>query len=220
MKTYKKIVAITVFLLVVFLSVGSINVYAASTKGKALKAYKAFLEKYQPKYTTRYSSFDHKNHKVLSNSSEAVLSFSIIYLDNDNIPEMIVNKSSSGKDELFTYNNNKVVLMNNNALGLRNYVKGYYKKKGIIEFEYESNGWPEHSITETYCSKNGNSLITKLKVQKNVNVSNNKETGSNKYFSCNKSGGEKKISKSNYKKKLKKNDRIQKDNNNQIIKQQ
>jgi len=77
----------------------------ASQKSKALKAYKSFLAK-----------------------QKAEFSFSLIYLDKNSVPELILQEHRFNVGYVYTYKNGKVTPAN----GTGKSPFAYYKKKGIL----------------------------------------------------------------------------------------
>lgn len=100
----------------------STNVMAATQRQKAITAYKRYLA--QNKITLAGE---------MVKSSETV--FALSYIDNNNIPELVVKKRISGVTRgafaVFTYTNGKIIrVMNgNDHEGFR----GYYEKTGVIK---------------------------------------------------------------------------------------
>ena len=93
------------------------NVQAASRKTKALNAYNSLLQRKTYKVYPRYSV------------SFARTSFSLVYLNKDSVPELIVkdNFDYFYRDYrlIFTYKNGKVVLLDHDIFNQ------YYKKTGV-----------------------------------------------------------------------------------------
>lgn len=118
----------------------SASANSAKLKKNALKAYREML------------SSKAKLNKKMGNTYQSIalskVSFALAYIDNDDVPELIVN----GNDQyLFTYRNNKVKLVYAfEQLG--NYRPfGYYKRKSVFR-GYEGY----HYVSLTYFSmKNG-----------------------------------------------------------------
>ena len=100
----------------------STNVMAATQRQKAITAYKRYLA--QNKITLAGE---------MVKSSETI--FALSYIDNNNIPELVVQKRLQGTNHgafaVFTYTNGKIIrVMNGNIYeGFR----GYYAKTGVIK---------------------------------------------------------------------------------------
>lgn len=89
---------------------------AASKKDKAINAYREFLTQKE----------------VLENTSTGDM-FGIAYLNNDNIPDLVMYYKRDfpvGKACVYTYKNNKVVLVSFNDSDC--YYSKYYKKKSVV----------------------------------------------------------------------------------------
>lgn len=122
MKRIISIVLVCTAFLSAFFFPSSISVNAASTKAKAMKAYKEFMK-------TRDS-------KEL---------FTIAYIDNNSVPELIVDRKPSngtrfnGYGDLYTYKKGKIILVTNYLCTFGNWNANhtggkfkYYKKTGIF----------------------------------------------------------------------------------------
>ncbi|MCD8019572.1 MAG: hypothetical protein LUF92_08335 [Clostridiales bacterium] len=89
-----------------------VQTQAASAKKKALKAYKTFLSKQG------------------SSTSYDDITFSIIYLNNDSVPELVFCKDTV--ETIYTYKNGAMKVIGN---GSTDSVLGYYKKTGIVKHQ-------------------------------------------------------------------------------------
>ena len=120
MKRIISIVLVCTAFFSAFFFPSSISVNAASTKAKAMKAYKEFMET--------------RDGKEL---------FTIAYIDNNSVPELVLDRKPtgtrmSGFGSLYTYKNGEIVLVTNHLCTFGNwninYTGGkfkYYKKTGI-----------------------------------------------------------------------------------------
>lgn len=165
--------------LMVFLAAPGITAEAAPAKTKALKAYEKFLSKKEIAWDANY--------KVPAADCE----FAIVYLDNDNVPELVLHNTSvphmAGFGRIFTYKNGKVkragsVDMDNNAFC-------YYKKTSVFISCYVNGG-----VFDNYRTLTKGKLVHKL--QKGITLPENKT----RYYNANR----KEISKSTFSKELKK----------------
>lgn len=174
-------------LLVVMMWVSpSLNVEAASSKSKAIKAYKAFLSQKTIPWGTDsyYTAVPTKN-----------CSFALVYIDKNSVPELVVKNLHdithiAGFGVVFTYKNGKVQPVSNIQLDGKFY---YYKKKGIYAGSYLSSG----VLSYSYCKMSGLKSVAKLAERKDT------FTGKKSYYKAN-SGSGKVISKSKFNSSLKK----------------
>ena len=174
MKKFLSIILSIVMLSAIGAVASGTTVDAASKRTKAVKAYKKFL-----KNNSNYSQF------------------SLVYLDNNKVPELLAKNS----DFVYIYTYYKGKVKNTYSftnIGYQgNYKFNYYKKTGVyrstaIHFGDVSNGYPKlskGSINATVYSKNklGSSASSK-----------------SKYYKIKKNGKAAKISKSKFKSKVKK----------------
>lgn len=145
------------------------TVNAASKRTKAVKAYKKYL-----KNKTEYSQF------------------SLIYLDNNKVPELLAKKGDMVS--ILTYYNGKVkdTYYVSNLMYTANGTFDYYKKTGVIRRGGVSNGY----------STVGYPKLSKGKMKRTVYAAYDMRTGKAKaYYNAN----DKKISKSKFKSWIKKN---------------
>ena len=112
----------------------SVNVHAASTKKKALKAYKKMLSK-------KKLRIDVDEAKTVRTSK---LSFAIAYIDNDNVPELILKRTDNDDIGFYCHNlfyiyrkgKTKRLTASYGNISMTGY---YYKKTGFFEV-YEDGG--------------------------------------------------------------------------------
>ena len=145
MKTRLKRALLLSLVLIFLLSVPTL---AASKKKKAMKAYARFLSKsilYQDRYHEGRSSFQ-------INLKSPYCRCSIIYLNKDSIPELMIMHPSShaaGYGSLYTYYKGNVRFVSKiDSPG------GYYKKKAVLPDAYSNQG----TINITYYYFNGKNL--------------------------------------------------------------
>ena len=154
-KTKNKIVRaleLLLILMLVFTAIPAMPGEAASAKSKALSAYKKKLSASKvtvlpagKKVTVNY--YDTITYKY---SRRANIKFDLAYIDNDNIPELILqdNRYCYG---VWTYKSGKVkcVLWGDSLTD----PYGYYRKKGIYEDVHYTEGSPFYK--QFYQFKNG-----------------------------------------------------------------
>lgn len=172
---------LTVLVCCLFLGDGT-RAEAASAKTKALKAYKSMLA---------------SKAKLEKFGIYRADSFAIAYIDNDNVPELIVNGADFQDTQfLFTYKNGKIKKVGAYLLQMHDappFV--YYKKKGVFRAVVY---WVESVSQEYYTLKNGK---TNLIIFKFKNGYDKKENGWYRWY---RDRGSKKISKAAFNKLLKK----------------
>lgn len=103
---------------------GGMHADAASAKTKAVRAYSDLLKK----------------SKVTIMGGElrpAKARFAAVYIDNDSVPELIIEDMEAGCWYVLTYRNNKVKCMDC-FIGV--FSMSYYKKKGIMAVDVDSFG--------------------------------------------------------------------------------
>lgn len=169
------------------LPVTSVTSNAASAKKKALKAYSKFLSSETISWEGSWSV------------SSANCSFAIAYVDNNSVPELIVENSmdnphAAGYGILYTYKNGKVKKVANLELNGGTFI--YYKKKGIFKDNYSQAGWFTTHIYKFSGKRASEKLIA------DINMAGAPANVSSVYY---KVSGTKHtvITKSAYKKKLK-----------------
>lgn len=196
MKRFRKMAAAMV-LCVVVLCAFSGTVHAASTKSKALAAYKKYLADNVVQRNSR---------GAIMNSTTCASRFAIIYLNNDSIPELVVERAGLlYSPYVYTYKNGKMTAVEGTMVSASAHLEGYYKKKGCLVLGDESNGYPYHGFSSYYLTLKSGKLSAKLKKQylgtakkvvEGPNYYYNKKSGVNTY-------PEKKISRATFNKKLK-----------------
>ncbi|MCD8019848.1 MAG: hypothetical protein LUF92_09805 [Clostridiales bacterium] len=181
---------ITVIALCFLLCLIPAKTEAASAKQKAMKAYKKFLT--QESIPWSVYNYD-------ETADPSLCKFSLVYLDNNSVPELVV----SGGDTyykpymtIYTYKNGKVTLVENSSYGF----SSYYKKKGII-VESAAKG-------ATFYNKYSNGQLKIVLAKLNENAQGRDLNGDGKigyaYYKTTSSGDIKYISKSSFNKRLKK----------------
>ena len=145
------IIAMVVMVAVMLMPVG---VQAASQKSMAIQAYKKFLSNATIPWEDDW------------NVRASRCWFALAYIDNNNVPELIVSNSldvphAGGHGRIFTYKNGKVRRIVN--LYMDNSKFSYYKKKGIYADSYVQGG-----VTNTYYKLSGITKTKKLSIFKNV----------------------------------------------------
>ncbi len=118
---------------------------AASTKTKAIKAYKTFLKKEQ----------------TAQGSSASSKEFSLAYVDNNSVPELFYD------GVLYTYKGGKVVTLLEPTGSEK--ISGYYKKKGIVTVIYAHT---QHTYTIYYKIK-GKKATEVLRYQWDISSESN-----------------------------------------------
>lgn len=177
------------FMLVLLVTICPMEAQAASKKTKAIKAYKAMLSE----KTMRWGLDTY--YKAVPTDK---CSFTIAYIDNDSVPELIVYSGyvsrPAGNMLIYTYRNGKAQVVKNTVTG-RYYADGgefsYYRKKGIFISCYCAGG-----VTDNYCRMSRNKAGYKLKADNSLMYGKS-------YYRC---AGEKmkKITKKDFDKALKK----------------
>ena len=129
----------------------------ASPKSKAFKAYKKYLSKSKvyvmPKgykwYTRDFTDYRAKTYKGTKASK---VKFAFAYIDNDNVPELILTDAKWGS-AIYKYMGGKVTCVDH--VSFYDKYKGYYKKSGLIYRLHTSEGTP---YTDNYEKLEGNVL--------------------------------------------------------------
>lgn len=125
--TIKKVKLFGVFCLLfgmLLFTAGGVRADAASAKTKAVRAYTSLLKK--SKVTLKGGEL----HPVKAR-------FAVAYIDNDSVPELIIEDMEIGCWYLLTYRNNKVKCLEC-FIGV--FSMNYYKKKGILTMDVEGFG--------------------------------------------------------------------------------
>jgi len=164
--------------IVIVLAASGVKVEAASAKTKALNAYKKFLAEKEIPWD--------KNFKIPASDCK----FAIAYVDNDKIPELILNTNAvphmAGYGRIFTYKNGKVKRVGPVEMDANKF--SYYKKTGVFISCYVQGG-----VTYSYRKLTKGKIVHK--VQKGEDAFGKKE-----YLDSN----SKQISKSTFDKTVKK----------------
>lgn len=170
-----------VLLVGVFLELGAVNAEAASAKSKAMNAYKKFL-------SGKTIAWD-KNWKIDAKDCR----FAFAYIDNDNVPEMILYGTTvphaANFGRLYTYRKGKVTQVG--PVNIDGDSFRYYKKKGIYISQYVMGG-----VCDSYCKLSKGKSSLKLQKDKRIFASGSETT----YWKG--KGGQ--ISKARFSKELKK----------------
>ncbi len=129
---------------------GSFEANAASKKSKAIKAYKSFLVKERKKKET-----------YMYNGEYTIEKFSLIYLDNNSVPELVTAKGSNYT--VYTYKNGKVKKTDiDNIYNLDEYFS-YYKKTGIYQrVGTGHSGWIPYSYWKLSGTKSKSKLCKEV----------------------------------------------------------
>lgn len=148
-------------MLVLVMMLCPLEVQAASQKTKAMKAYKSMLSK----KTMRWGN-DPYYKAVPTNTCR----FTIAYIDNNSVPELIVESSyvtrAAGTVVIYTYRNGKVQVVKNSTTGKYFADSGkfsYYKKKGIFISTYVMGG-----VTDNYYKMSKNKASLKLQADNSL----------------------------------------------------
>ena len=132
------------FMLIISMFFPSISGQAATQKQRALKAYEKMLSKQKInviKYGTEYFSlFTTQEYVKYTGSKVSDVKFGLCYIDNDNVPELIVearidNLPSCG---IFTFKNGKVRRV---YCAQGSSFLGAYKKTGSFKYKVQDDGF-------------------------------------------------------------------------------
>lgn len=188
MKNKKWLLSLLFLCLTVVLMV-PVQSQAASTKAKALKAYRKMLAGSTLEWGESNWYVSTKNCK-----------FAIAYIDNNSIPELIIRNDvdtyhASGYGLLYTYRKGKVQFVDVLSMNSKFY---YYKKKGIFTDNYTGSG-----VSSTIYQKlSRGKSVTKL--GKDIEYDWDGNVSRATYTDCSNSSNYKQISKSTFNRKLKK----------------
>ena len=150
----KKAKGLLLLVLCAALILPCVNGHALTQKQKALNAYKRFLSKSKVNVLAPGTIW-YKNFRPMkyTPTNAAKVKFGIAYIDNDNIPEMVllgkVNKYGKRDDifAIFTYRNGKVVRVKSGNYDYMRFA-GYYSRTGTFKYLfYDDGGEAEHN----YC---------------------------------------------------------------------
>lgn len=138
------------------------NVSAASQRQRALSAYKKWLSSSRVcvlKRGAHYTGSDGISYLTYRSTKATNVKFALAYIDNDNIPELIVYTKGGihGLYGVLTYKNGKVRRVSSSDGWT--VLMGYYKKTGYILEKGYTEGCIVHKI---YCKKVGNKLVSKF----------------------------------------------------------
>ena len=174
MKRKSTVYAAFVLLLSLMAVCMAMSASAASKKSQAVSAYRAYLE----------------------TQGESAL-FDLIYLNNDSVPELTVNK------EIYTFKNGNMIKLESSLL-LMHWPGTYYKKKGVMTLTYAHGGYFPSQFVR-YVKMSGKKLNNKMEIGKfgEVNTSTGKVRWTTTY-SVQKRGTAKKVEKAAFNKALKK----------------
>lgn len=153
MKRFKKAM---LWMFVVLVALIPLKAEAASQKTKALKAYNKMLSKKTIRWGTD------SNFPLVSTKN---CQFTIAYIDNDSIPELIVYNAKDiphviGYGMVYTYKSGKVKAVKNINIDSKFY---YYSKKGVFVTSYCQGG-----VTYTYFKLSKGKAAEKLQQGKAV----------------------------------------------------
>ena len=126
--------------LVLALFVPAANGYALTQKQKAINAYKTMLSKSKVSILSSGTEYyDKKQGKgvIYKPTDSSKVQFAIAYIDNNDVPELIV-KRSDGLYAIFTYKNNQIHRIKKGNTWDR--VVGYYNKTGGYKVYYSTEG--------------------------------------------------------------------------------
>ena len=166
---------------------------AATQKQKALNAYKKWLSKDIVLVDDKGGSYlgDHgKANYYYKGSKSSDLRFSLIYVDNDNIPELAVYDSYLLKGCILTYKKGKIVRFGSSYVPTH-----YYKKKGTLKF------------TDRRVTKYGYEIVSKVSGKYKGVLSLYQEktgNGGNKFYDISKAKSRVEIDKKAFNSRMKK----------------
>lgn len=147
-----RVLKLLLILALVFTMIPVMPGEAASTKSKAIAAYKKKLSKSKVTVLPRGKKVldINDNYVTYRSSKKANVKFALAYIDNNNVPELILEDSHYGYG-VWTYKGGKVTCV----LWGDSYDEpyGYYRKKGIYEERSWTEGSPFYKIFYKY--KNG-----------------------------------------------------------------
>lgn len=182
-RTMKKVISVFLCSLLAFAFIPYSQVHAKTVKSQALDAYRVLLSEKLVEWGDSGSQV-----------SLEKCSFALAYIDNNSVPELILQNLSStdhaiGYGSLYTHKNNKVVCLG--SLGL-NDTFYYYKKKGIYVDNYTGMG----ISSDHYNKLSDTKIYTKLIMSKRYLADNS--------VACTYATKSDEISKAKFKKKLRK----------------
>ena len=182
-KAFSRILGLLLMITLVIAIIPAIPGEAASKKSKAIAAYKKILSQSTVAVVPKKVR-SRRRIRTYAPAKAKNVRFSVAYIDNDSIPELILVDSSKGFFGIWTFKNGK--MMNLDFFLYDNPV-GFYKKKGVFKTSHKS----------------GNDFykITNGKSKEILFISKDKGKSSKQYYSYNSKGRSKKISKSKFNKK-------------------
>ena len=198
-KTYiQQFIGLLLALVMVLALIPPVKSEAASTKSKALSAYKKLLSKSTVAVIPKGKKVcDRNDNYVTYNSSKrSNVKFTIAYIDNDNVPELILYDYKYGYG-VWRYKSGKVqcVLWGDTY----DVPYGYYKKKGIYVETAYSEGTP---YTRCYSQYKNGKMKLKLSVFVWYEDSEDPDESTPEYYIGNTYNGTQ-VSKTTFNKRLK-----------------
>lgn len=183
-KAFSRILGLLLMITLVIAIIPAIPGEAASKKSKAIAAYKKILSQSTVAVVPKKVR-SRRRIRTYAPAKAKNVRYSVAYIDNDSIPELILVDSSKGFFGIWTFKNGK--MMNLDFFLYDNPV-GFYKKKGVFKTSHKSG--------------NDFYIITNGKSKEILFISKDKGKSSKQYYSYIPKEGSKKISKSKFNKKL------------------
>ena len=150
-------IAIAVIAGICFFSTDQVYAKNVDSKEQALRAYRSMLSKKKIQF-----------HEVNEKISSAQCKYAILYVDNDNIPELVIDATdaeqvthASGYFNLYTFRNGKVRYIANTSDGFR-----YVKKSGVFLGNYAGMG----TFDDWYCLIDGTTYKEFAKVREDFGM--------------------------------------------------
>lgn len=147
---------VLLILLVAAMLVPSIGGLAATKKQKALTAYDKWLSQstvYLMKKGGQYLSMKEGDVIKYAGTKSSAVKFSVAYLDNDSIPELIVLDSVDQLYCVLAYKNGKVVRVNSGEMAT--IPRKYFAKKGVL---VTSRSWSP-KVVQYVCKASGKYFV-------------------------------------------------------------
>ena len=142
----KKVKRELLLLICIVLLLPGVDTAAATQKQQAMKAYKQFLSKSTVTIIPLGRRYEEDGYKMVNytGTPSSKVRFSIAYIDNDSVPELIVERiqRNVGIYGIFTYKNGKVVWVK--AGRGYDYYIGCYAKTGTFLTRATTEGAPYH----------------------------------------------------------------------------
>ena len=183
-KTFSRILGLLLMITLVIAIIPAIPGEAASKKSKAIAAYNKTLSQRTVAVIPEKVRSRRRIRRYTPAKAQNV-KFSVAYIDNDSIPELILDDPSKEYFGTWTFKNGK---MKNLGIFFFDNPAGYYKKKGVFKVSHKYGN-------DFYKITNGKSVLI-------LSISKDKGKSSKQYYSYNSKGRSKKISKSQFNKKL------------------